>query len=106
MRATFAVVYRWRVAADRHEKSRVAWDELAEAIRRERGGLGSRLHRNPAGEFVAYAQWPDRETWQRAQALPSPLPEVSERMRGLIVERFAPLELEVDDDRLSLVIDA
>ena len=105
MSPTFAV-YRWRVAADRHEEFRVAWGALTEAIHRERGGLGSRLHRNPAGEFVAYAQWPDRPTWQRAQALPSPLPEVSERMGGLILERFAPLELETVDDRLSPFIDA
>ena len=100
MRSTFAVAYRWRVAADRHAEFRTVWGELTEAIRRELGGLGSWVHRNPAGELVAYAQWPDRSTWQRAQALPSPLPEVSERMRGLILERFPPLELEVDDDRL------
>ena len=35
-------------------------------IAEEFGGWGSRLHRGEDGCFYAYAQWPDRATWERA----------------------------------------
>jgi hypothetical protein len=28
------------------------------------GSLGARLHRSDEGTFIAYAQWPDRESWK------------------------------------------
>ena len=30
------------------------------------GSFGSRLHQEADGRFVAYAEWPDQATWQRA----------------------------------------
>lgn len=30
------------------------------------GGLGSRLHKTAEGDYIAYAEWPDEETWRKA----------------------------------------
>lgn len=62
----FVAVYWWRAHPGKEEQFRRAWRRGTEHIARIHGGLGSRLHRNADGRFVAYAQWPDEETWQRA----------------------------------------
>ena len=101
MAVSFAVVVRWTLAegADPAEL-RAAWSEPTHAIRSERGGLGSCLHRAPDGEFVAYARWPDRATWEASGRLPSPAPEASRRMAACIASRRDPLPLEIDTDLL------
>lgn len=41
-----------------------AWPIVTQGIYLFKGSLGSRLHKNINGEFIAYAQWPDEKTWQ------------------------------------------
>ncbi|MCG3169546.1 MAG: hypothetical protein CALGDGBN_01066 [Pseudomonadales bacterium] len=62
----FVAVYCWRVKPGREEQFREAWRTGTRAIVRIYGGLGSRLHRERDGRFVAIAEWPDEATWQRA----------------------------------------
>ncbi len=62
----FVAVYWWRVKPGKEEQFREAWRRGTEAITRIYGSYGSRLHRETDGRFVAYAEWPDAETWQRA----------------------------------------
>ncbi len=42
------------------------WPKTTQGIYLFCGSLGSRLHRNENGEFIAYAQWPDKATWEKA----------------------------------------
>ena len=78
-----------------------AWTTMTLAIRESRGGLGSRLHRADDGLWIAYAQWPDRQTWERSQnAEPAPDPEAAERMRQAVEQSYRPLPLEPWVDRL------
>ena len=62
----YVVVYWWRVKPGKEAQFREAWRRGTREISRIYGGLGSRLHRAPDGRFVAIAEWPDRDTWQRA----------------------------------------
>ncbi|MBN9556778.1 MAG: antibiotic biosynthesis monooxygenase [Alphaproteobacteria bacterium] len=62
----FIAVYWWRVKPGKEDQFRRAWFRGTELIKARLGGLGSRLHHNSDGRFVAYAQWPDQATWQRA----------------------------------------
>ena len=55
-RAGFCVVYRFKVRPGLETEFEAAWAKLTKACKRDRGGLGSRLHRAEDGLWVAYAQ--------------------------------------------------
>lgn len=46
-----------------------AWPKVTQGIYLFKGSLGSRLHKNEDGQWIAYAQWPDRATWEHSEAL-------------------------------------
>lgn len=62
----FVAVYWWRVHPGKEAQFRAAWRRGTELITAKYGSLGSRLHENADGRFVAYAEWPDEATWRRA----------------------------------------
>ncbi len=62
----FAVIYRWRVIPGLEAQFEQGWAAGTQAISREFGGWGSRLHRGQGNTYVAYAQWPDEATWRKA----------------------------------------
>ena len=62
----FAVIYRWRVIPGLEAQFEEGWRAGTERIAAEFGGWGSRLHRTDDGAFIAYAQWPDKTTWEKA----------------------------------------
>jgi hypothetical protein len=62
----FAVVYRWKLIPGREAEFEAGWRAGTEAISKEFQGWGSRLHKGDDGCFYAYAQWPDRATWEKA----------------------------------------
>ncbi|MBT0963675.1 antibiotic biosynthesis monooxygenase family protein [Denitromonas iodatirespirans] len=62
----YVVVYWWRVKPGKEAQFREAWRRGTRQIARIYGGLGSRLHQERDGRFVAIAEWPDEATWQRA----------------------------------------
>lgn len=64
----FAVIYRWKLIPGREAQFEEGWRAGTAAIAGEFGGWGSRLHRGEDGIVFAYAQWPDRATWERAMA--------------------------------------
>lgn len=62
----FVVVYWWRVKPGKEAQFRDAWRRGTRQIVDIYGGLGSRLHQERDGRFVAIAEWPDEAAWQRA----------------------------------------
>ncbi len=62
----FVAAYWWKVHPGKEEQFRAAWRRGTELIRQKYGSMGSRLHQDEEGRFVGVAEWPDRETWQRA----------------------------------------
>ena len=97
----FAVLYRWRL----HDGSEVSfiegWTRVSEVLR-ERGSLGSRLHRGPDGIWYSYAQWPSAQARQQAFAGPPADPAASRAMQAAIAESFPELVLEPVADLLVL----
>jgi len=63
---TFVAAYWWRAKPGKEDQFREAWRRGTELIRERYGSLGSRLHREDDGRFIGVAEWPDRQTWQRA----------------------------------------
>ena len=93
------VLYRWRLHPGRDAGFITAWSRLTERLK-ERGSLGSRLHRCPDGLFYGYAQWPSDEV--RLAAFAENLdPDASEYMNIAIAERFPELQREPVADYLE-----
>lgn len=66
----FVAAYWWEVHPGKEDQFRAAWRRGTQLIRERYGSLGSRLHRQERADdkvrFIGVAEWPDRETWQRA----------------------------------------
>lgn len=66
----FVAAYWWAVHPGKEDQFRAAWRRGTELIRESYGSLGSRLHREVRKDgtvrFIGVAEWPDRETWQKA----------------------------------------
>lgn len=64
-------------------------------------GLGSRLHIKTKQEYIAYAKWPDRNTWENSL---SRLPEKSQETRRILRNTCKKIgivyQLEVVEDFL------
>ena len=74
----FIVIYSFQVKKVFEESFESAWEELTLLFRDYAGGLGSRLHKGKENGYIAYAQWPDEQTWENAQDL---LPEEASEYR-------------------------
>lgn len=78
----FSVIYTFDVKPGAENDFVEAWSALTELFKEHAGSGGSRLHKASTGSFVAYAQWPDRQTWeQAAEKLPVEAGPIREKMR-------------------------
>ena len=62
------MIYRCELIPGRKRQFEEGWRAGTAAITKELAGRGSPLHRGDDGTVFAYAQWPDRATWERAMA--------------------------------------
>lgn len=101
----FIVVYQFAVKAGREAAFIKAWQKTTEGIAQFKGGLGSRLHREQHGGFMAYAQWPDQQTYRRASDIVMPAEFEDSRhdmQRCLDIDGIQVLhEMEVEVDCLQ-----
>lgn len=96
----FAVLYRWRLRAGKEAQFREAWGRVTQLLIRDRGALGSRLHRADDGTWYAYAQWPSREARDEAFAAGPVDAEASRLMREAEAEVFPAVLLDPVEDHL------
>jgi quinol monooxygenase YgiN len=96
----FAVIYRWTVDPSKEDQFRNAWEELTQEIRETGGGLGSRLHKASDGTWLAYAQWPSKEMWERESTATISKREALQRLNDAVEERLPPIELQPIADHL------
>jgi hypothetical protein len=89
----FNVIYRWKIHPGKEEQFKEAWIEATRLIREFRGGQGSRLHRCEDGSFLAYAQWPDQETWQRSSEVTLPDNSAFVRMKDAVASSEPPIPM-------------
>ena len=102
----FVAAYWWKVHPGKEAQFRAAWRRGTELIRAKYGSFGSRLHWDEAeSRFVGIAEWPDRETWQRAYDARMVYDEPETRAAFVDAIREAGEEplllLEVTDDLLD-----
>lgn len=100
----FCVVYEFKVKAGQAHEFERSWSDFTEAIYRVCGSLGSRLHKTTDPLiYVAYAQWPSKEIFERKIPQESYRPEEwsqREVMTKTLENSKKVYELEVHDDHL------
>ena len=96
----FIALYRWKLREGREADFCAGWRRVTAEIYRRFGSNGSRLHKAEDGTWVAYAQWPDRQTWARARDAAVEDVEAQSMMRESIEARYPHVCMEVVDDLL------
>ena len=99
----FIVIYSFKTKKGQEQEFETAWRELTLLFRDYAGSLGSRLHLESGQNYIAYAQWPDKETWKTAKGkLPDEATKTRKTMRNAIDKIEILYELNVVDDLLFL----
>ena len=97
----FVVIYRWRLHPGKEQQFIDSWTRNTPQIIQRCGGLGSRLHRADDGSWLAYAQWPDRSTWERSYSVPDWESEAARQLsKEAVAETFPRILLEPQQDFL------
>jgi len=96
----YIALYRWKLKPGKEAQFREAWSEVTRAIRENCGSLGSRLHSSEDGTWVAYAQWPSKEVFQKKRSLGETVEAARKRMREAVEENLPDLYLTDTDDFL------
>ena len=97
----FVVVYQWRLKQGREAQFLRAWSELTEILKRTRGAHGSRLHRTEDGSLLAYAQWPDKATWEKSCSAHDLDDALSQQILDAVEETWSPMFLNLVRDQLE-----
>ncbi len=101
----YIVMFEFVVKPGAEQQFLDAWAKTTQGIYLFKGSLGSRLHRDKSGAFIAYAQWPDKATWEKAAEIEmSPEYERyrAEMREALNLESTRTLyEMEVETDYLQ-----
>ena len=100
----FTVIYSFKVKENHSEVFEKAWKDLTLLIYEFEGSMGSRLHKSSDNNYIGYAQWPDKTTWEISG---NHLPEIATEIRKTMKDACASIEvlheLEVVEDLLEKV---
>ncbi|MBU2926819.1 antibiotic biosynthesis monooxygenase family protein [Winogradskyella psychrotolerans] len=98
----YVVLYSIVIKPEQEDQFIGAWKGLTTLIYKYEGSLGSRLHKKDTLNFFAYAQWPDKNTFDNAGGN---LPEEANELRDIMkasCEKFEVLEkFEMIEDLLK-----
>lgn len=86
----YIVIYSFTVKKKQDSRFISAWKELTKWYYEYAGGLGSRLHNQTLQTYIAYAQWPDKETWEVSN---SQLPEKAQGTRDILRDTCEKVEV-------------
>ncbi|MEL0455235.1 hypothetical protein WJN01_03260 [Flavobacteriaceae bacterium SZ-1-7] len=86
----YIVLYRFEVKLNESESFEKGWAGLTNLIYKHEGSLGSRLHKKSETEYMAYAQWPNKNKFETAG---DNLPEKAEEFRELMRTSCSNIEI-------------
>lgn len=66
MENNFYVIYRMITNEGVSHEFITAWENLTIHIQNYCGGLGSKIHKEEEGVFIAYAKWPNKAAWENS----------------------------------------
>lgn len=85
----FIAIYKFEIHQDKEKEFIQSWEDLTKLIYEYEGSLGSRLHKESETVFIAYAQWPDEETFNNSG---DKLPEKANEARIVMREACHNIE--------------
>ena len=98
----FSVIYTFEVKSGQEENFVAAWSALTKLFKEYASSGGARLHRDPSGTYVSYAQWPDRITWEESMPkLPSEAREIRDSMHATCLSIGTQFELDTVVDLIQ-----
>ena len=98
----YCVIYQFDVKAEKTKEFETAWAELTKLIYEYEGSLGSRLHLDENGKYIAYAQWSSKKVFDNAgKNLPSKAEIFRKAMRESCSEIKTLHKLEMITDLLK-----
>ena len=98
----FTVVYSFKIIAGKENDFINAWTALTKLIYQFAGSYGSILHKVEKDFFIAYAQWPDKATWDLSgDKLPEIANEIRQQLRECCVEIKTEFEMTIVKDFLE-----
>jgi quinol monooxygenase YgiN len=62
----YCLIYQFDVKPEKTKEFEAAWVGLTKLIYEFEGSLGSRLHIDENGNYIAYAQWPSKDVFDNA----------------------------------------
>lgn len=65
----YVVLYQFQVKEGQEQEFRKHWNSLTQAMLSETNSVGARLHAGEHGTYVAYVQWPTRESYEAQKDL-------------------------------------
>ncbi len=96
------VIYKFEVIQGREPQFKEIWTKLTQAFLDYAMSLGSRLHEDENGDFIAYAQWPNDETFLKSKSrLPESAKELSSQMKTVCGSISVLHKLDVTMDLLK-----
>lgn len=99
----FSVIYQFEVKPDSKDSFESSWKELTHLIYDYAGSLGSRLHKKDECSYVAYAQWPNKETWENSSnKLPQKSRDISKIMKESCYSIETLFELDLIEDLIKV----
>lgn len=93
----FVVIYRGFLKAGTEDQYRQYWKTVATYFVKERGSLGSTLHKTDDGMWVAYSKWPNKAT--RDASWPSNQAEMNQEIPSFIQEAIKGLKFCLDKEK-------
>ncbi|MBX3709994.1 MAG: hypothetical protein KIT56_08010 [Gammaproteobacteria bacterium] len=106
----FAVIYRAFIKPGLELEYQEAWRQVASYFVKNRGAIGSCLHKTTEGMWVAYSRWPDKATrdasWPGENAPADILPDEIKKAIVIIqncidqTKKLPDICMEVVDDLL------
>ena len=97
----FIVIYSFKIIPEQKEIFLNNWRKLTKLIYKHENSLGSRIHKQDENIYIAYAQWPNSETFENSgKNLPEESIEIRNKMREACLEIKILNKLEVIEDLL------
>ena len=97
----FTVIYSFKIISGKEIDFIDAWTALTKLIYQFAGSYGSRLHKVDKDFFIAYAQWPEKVTWDLSgDKLPEDIKNLRIQMREYCLEIKTEYEMTVVEDFL------